>query len=94
MIRGMDVSSIDHHLAFQFNITGDGAGAFYAEVKEGHLSVEPYDYKDRDALFTATADTYIKLISGRLDPIAAYTFGKIKIEGDLGRALEIIKLLK
>ena len=36
-----DVSSQKEHLAFQFNITGEGEGAFYAEVREGKLYVEP-----------------------------------------------------
>ena len=32
-----DVSRVEEHLAFQFNITGEGEGAFYAEVKDGIL---------------------------------------------------------
>ena len=36
-----DVSGEKEHLAFQFNIAGEGEGAFYAEVKEGVLYVEP-----------------------------------------------------
>ena len=35
-----DVSGIGEHLAFQFDITGEGQGTFYAEVKEGKLYVE------------------------------------------------------
>ena len=46
-----DVSGIGEHLAFQFDITGEGQGTFYAEVKEGKLYVEPYEYYDRDAIF-------------------------------------------
>lgn len=45
-----DVSGEKEHLAFQFNVTGEGEGAFYAEVKEGTLCVEPYEYYDRDAV--------------------------------------------
>ena len=60
-VKGMfmeaDVSDINEHLAFQFNITGEAEGIFYAEVKDGRLSVEPYEYYDRDAIFTCTADT-------------------------------------
>ena len=37
-----DVSRVEEHLAFQFNITGEGEGVFYAEVKDGVLRVEPY----------------------------------------------------
>ena len=36
----------------QFNVTGEAEGIFYAEVKEGKLYVEPYEYYDRDAIFT------------------------------------------
>ena len=39
-----DVSRVEEHLAFQFNITGEGEGAFYAEVKDGILRVEPVSY--------------------------------------------------
>ena len=35
MFSKADVSGIKEHLAFQFNITGEGEGAFYAEVKDG-----------------------------------------------------------
>ena len=42
-----DVSGEKEHLAFQFNVTGEGEGAFYAEVKEGTLCVEPYEYYDK-----------------------------------------------
>ena len=39
-----DVSDISEHLAFQFNITGEAEGIFYAEVKDGVLAVEPYEF--------------------------------------------------
>ncbi len=46
-----DVSDISEHLAFQFNITGEAEGIFYAEVKDGALAVEPYEYFDRGCDF-------------------------------------------
>ena len=51
-----DVSMIDEHLAYQFNITGEGEGAFYAEVKDGKLDIQPFEYFDRDSLFICNAD--------------------------------------
>lgn len=53
-----DVSKIDGKLAFQFNIVGDGEGIFYAEIKDGKLNIEPYEYYDRDAIFIATAKVF------------------------------------
>ena len=38
--------------------------SFYASVeciKEGKLYVEPYEYYDRDAIFTCSAETLFKL---------------------------------
>lgn len=46
-----DVSDISEHLAFQFNITGEAEGIFYAEVKDGVLAVEPYEYFDNGMRF-------------------------------------------
>ncbi len=88
-----DVSQIREHLAFQFNITGDGEGAFYAEVNDGVLSVEPYEYYDRDAVFTCTAETLFKIVEGKADPIMAFTLGKLKVDGSIEKALSIQKLM-
>lgn len=87
-----DVSTINEHLAFQFNITGEGAGSFYAEIKEGALSIEPYEYNDRDVLFTAPAKLLLQIAKGKADPILSFTLGKLKVEGDLTKAL-IVKQL-
>ena len=86
---GMDVSRITDHLAYQFNITGEGAGSFYVEVKEGKLYIEPYEYYDRDAVFTCKADTLFKIIEGKTDPVAAFTVQKLKVDGDIGKALRL-----
>ena len=37
---------------------------------------------------------FLKLINGKLDPVAAFTSGKIRVEGDTNAALEMIKYLK
>lgn len=94
MFMKADVSKISDHLAFQFNITGEGEGAFYAEVKDGKLYVEPYEYYDRDAIFICSADTLIKLASGKLDPIFAFTVGKLKVEGSLEKAMMLQKFIQ
>ena len=87
-----DVSDIREHLAFQFNIVGEGEGAFYVEIRDGRLYVDPYEYYARDALFICRADTLFKIAAGELDPSFAYTIGKIKIRGDVGKALRLKQL--
>lgn len=91
--KDTDVSKVNEHLAYQFNITGEGEGSFYAEVKDGRLSIEPYEYYDRDALFICSAENLFKIIAGKLDPVAAFTLGKLKVEGNIDKALKIKELL-
>lgn len=89
-----DVSDYKGHLALQINLTGEGEGKFYVELNNGTLNIEPYEYYDRDVVFTVKTDDFIKLIHGQLDPVFAFTVGKLKIDGDIGKALEIQKLIK
>ncbi|MCI9122597.1 MAG: SCP2 sterol-binding domain-containing protein [Eubacterium sp.] len=89
-----DVSDITEHLAYQFNIVGDAEGIFYVEVKDGVLHVEPYEYFDRDAMFTGKAETFMKIASGKLDPVLAVTLQKLKVEGDIGKALRLNDFIK
>ena len=88
---GADVSQIEEHLAYQFTIEGEPEGAFYAEVSQGQLAIEPYEYYDRDVLFTTSADTLLRIAQGELDPIKAFTLGKLKVEGDFDKALLLQK---
>ena len=88
-----DVSDIKEHLAYQFNITGEASGIFYVEVKEGKLYVEPYEYFDRDAMFTCSAQTLEELASGKLDPVLAFTIQKLKVEGNIDKALRFKELV-
>ena len=93
-----DVSDIHEHLAFQFNVVNpDCGGIFYVEVKDGKLYVEPYEYFDRDAMFIADPDTFIRIADGKSDPVVEFTLQKLKVEGSIEKALrlkEIIDLKK
>lgn len=82
-----DASGIQEHVAYQFNITGEGEGAFYLEIDHGTVKIEPYEYYDRDVLFTMTAKNLIKIGLGELDPVWAFTTGRLKLEGSIEKAL-------
>lgn len=88
-----DVSDIKEHLAYQFNIEGEAEGIFYVEVKDGKLYVEPYEYFDRDVIFTCKAKTLLKIASGQMDPILAVTLQKMKVEGNIDKAIRLKELI-
>lgn len=93
-LEGMDPSVIDGKLAIQVTLTGLGGGTFYIEVLNGKLSVEPYDYHDRDAALTISVGDFKKLAEGKLDPVDAFNTGKLQIDGSIEKALELVKLLE
>ena len=74
--------------------TGKVNGIFYVEIKDGRVNVEPYEYYDRNAIIIMNGTNLIKLINGKLDPVIAFTTGKLKVEGDINAALELTKFLK
>lgn len=89
-----DVSDIKEHLAYQFNVTGEESGIFYVEVKDGKLYIEPYEYYDRDAMFTASAEVFDAIMEGKMDPVVAYTVQKLGVEGNFDKALKLTELIK
>ncbi|MBE5935603.1 MAG: SCP2 sterol-binding domain-containing protein [Lachnospiraceae bacterium] len=91
---GTDVSDIYEHLAYQFCIDDEEAGGiFYVEVKDGILHVEPYEYYDKHANFICDTDTLIKIADGKLDPVKAYTANKLRVEGDIDKALRLKEII-
>lgn len=59
------VKDIDQHIAVQFNIEGEGEGAFYAEINEGKMNVQPYDYRDNDISVNVNADVLVKALESK-----------------------------
>ena len=81
-----DASKVKEHLAIQFNVEGEAAGAFYLEVAEGKVIVQPYEYHDRDALVTTKAAVLQDIAAGKLDVVKAFLTGEIKVDGNVGKA--------
>ena len=93
IIMKSDVSGIDKRLAVEVRIIGEGEGTFYIALIDGVLSVEPYDYRDNDCRFIIKGKDFLKLAEGSLDPVAAFTQGKLKIEGSIEKALEFKEIV-
>lgn len=91
----VDASGIDGVVALQINLEGKNVnGIFYIEVKDHNVNVEPYEYYDRHAIVTVNPTNLLKLIDGKLDPVEAYTKGKVTVQGDVNAVLTVINLVK
>ena len=86
--------AVEGNLAAQIDVEGEGEGVFYIEVKDGVLSVEPYNYYDNNCVITVAADKVVKITSARADLLNAAKRGDLTIEGDMDKAAELNKLFK
>lgn len=57
-----NVSGLNGHVAIQIEVTEDGCGIFYAEITDGVLNVQPYDYRDNTAAVTLPHSTLFALL--------------------------------
>jgi 3-hydroxy-3-methylglutaryl CoA synthase/NAD(P)-dependent dehydrogenase (short-subunit alcohol dehydrogenase family)/putative sterol carrier protein len=85
--QGVDV-------VFQFDLTGKGGGAWHVTVKGGACRVSEGAHPSPTTTIRMSAEDFVKMISGKLNAMAAYTGGKLKIEGDLMKSQLIEKLFQ
>lgn len=93
-IRKTSVKNIDRNMAVEFNIIGEGEGAFYIEIKDGTAFVEPYEYYDRDAKIIVSAETLLKIVKNEKTPEESFADGNLIIEGNIDVAYEILTVFK
>lgn len=86
IMAGKSAADCKEHIAAEFHITGEGEGAFYIEVNDGKIAVEPYEYYDRDFIVTASADDIIAFADGKSNDVV--------IDGNNEKADSFKKLCK
>jgi putative sterol carrier protein len=63
----------------QFNLSGDGGGNYYVEIKDGTAKVSEGTHPSPNMTMTLAASDYVDLIMGKLNGQMAFMSGKLKI---------------
>ncbi len=83
--KGVDV-------VFQYVISGPQGGEWFVSVSDGKCDIRE-GKADKPTCTLKIADSdFIDLVTGKLDPMAAFTSGKLKISGDIMKSQLIGKL--
>ena len=82
------------NVVFQFAVSGEGGGDWYAEIKEGACRVEAGKHAAPACTLSIAAPDFLDLMNGKLPAMQAYTSGKLKIGGDIMKSQLIGKLFK
>ena len=83
----VDASGVKGHLAVQVDVYGEGEGAFYIEVKDGKVDVQPYEYFDHDLRIRCTGDEIVAIAEGKkkiLEEVAAENVEALRNVSRLG----------
>jgi NAD(P)-dependent dehydrogenase (short-subunit alcohol dehydrogenase family)/acyl dehydratase/putative sterol carrier protein len=81
-------------VVFQFDISGEAGGSWQVVVKDGACEVAEGSHGSPTTTIKMGDEDFVKMITGALNAMAAYTGGKLKIEGDLMKSQLIEKLFK
>ncbi|MBI5958378.1 MAG: SCP2 sterol-binding domain-containing protein [Chloroflexi bacterium] len=74
---------------FQFVLTGDNGGNYWIKVANKQADVHEGENEAPTMVVTATADDYLALVNGDLNPMMAFMQGKIKVKGEMALALKL-----
>lgn len=79
---------------YQFNVKGDEAGIWHCDLKNGKGAVGKGEPPvPADATLTMDGKNFFDMFAGKLKPASAFMTGKLKISGDLKKAMALEKLM-
>ncbi|KAI5652067.1 short chain dehydrogenase domain-containing protein [Phthorimaea operculella] len=80
---------------YQFNVKGKEEGVWHLDLKTGDGSCGQGEPKNPpDATLTMDSKNFADMFAGKLKPATAFMMGKLKISGDLQKAMKLEKMMK
>jgi len=70
-------------LKYGYDLTGEGGGRFTITIADGKCTLKEGLDSDLAVKMTMEAATYVGMMTGTIDGTAAFTSGKVKIDGDM-----------
>lgn len=78
---------VDARVAAQVKLDGVVEGTLYVLIANGIAVVEPFDYRGADIEIDADAEIFASVIAGKKSISSAIAEGKIKMQGNAGKAI-------
>jgi putative sterol carrier protein len=78
----------------QYHLTGDEGGDWIIALKDGVCKVTPGIAENPKMALTADAEEFRDILLGKMDGMAAFMQGKLKLTGDLNLAMKLTSMFK
>lgn len=93
-IANVDPSKIQGlNAVILFNLTGEGGGKWTLKFENGKVEVNEGETASPNMTLSMSAQDFVDLSNGTLNPMAAFMQGKLKISGDMSLAMRLQSLL-
>lgn len=69
----------------------DGAGKWMVRVENGTVGVHEGE-GEADTTIQSSEETFLKIVNGEQNATSAFMTGKLKVRGDMGKAMQLQKL--
>jgi len=79
---------------FQYTISGEGGGDWYITVKDQKCEVAEGKAPNPTTTLSLSAEDFVKMLTGELNPMAAFTSGRLKIGGDVMKSQLLGKIFE
>lgn len=90
-VLAADISKLNDSISAQIAIYGQCDGIFYIEIKDGVISVEPWDYKGADIQIYTNTEDLVKIVTGKLNIYDAISSKVFEIYGDTEKAILLVR---
>jgi putative sterol carrier protein len=78
----------------QFSLTGENGGDWFVAIKDGGIKVDSGTAENPKLSITADAQDMLDIFTGKLNAMAAFSGGKLKLSGDLGLSMKMMNFFK
>lgn len=78
----------------QFDLTGEGGEPYYLTIVNNTGTVSKGTADNPNLVLTITANDYLALTNGELNPMNAFMQGKLKVKGDMALAMKFQSLFR
>lgn len=79
---------------YLFDVAGDGGGKWTVDLKSDSPSVTEGDAGNAECTITVSAQDFLDIDTGKLNPQVAFMSGKLRIKGDMSKAMKLGQVLK
>jgi putative sterol carrier protein len=76
----------------QFDLSGEGGGQWVVAIADGKLTTEPGTAPNPNVTVSTSANDYLAIINGELNPMNAFMQGKVKVKGDMALVMKLQSL--